>query len=193
LVRLGHVALDGTKLRANASKHKAMSYGRMKEKITELEAQVAELLAEAEAVDAAEDAQYGQGRRGDELPEELRFRQRRLEKIRQAKAALEAEARAEAQGQRLLSGARQAVPSNTVECLSQGMAPWHLPRETSMKKQAKKLVLAKETVRSLEADLRRAAGGVTDPACTGSGVVCSYSAPYYCPREPNTRGSACNP
>jgi hypothetical protein len=93
LVRLGHVALDGTKLRANASKHKAMSYGRMKEKITELEAQVAELLAEAEAVDAAEDAQYGQGRRGDELPEELRFRQRRLEKIRQAKAALEAEAR----------------------------------------------------------------------------------------------------
>jgi transposase len=97
LVRLGHVALDGTKLRANASKHKAMSYGRMKEKIPELEAQVAQLLAEAEAVDAAEDAQYGQSRRGDELPEELRFRQRRLEKIRQAKAALEAEAQAEAQ------------------------------------------------------------------------------------------------
>lgn len=97
LVRLGHVAMDGTKLRANASKHKAMSYGRMKEKITELEAQVAELLAEAEAVDAAEDAQHGKGRRGDELPEELRFRQQRLEKIRQAKAALEAEARAEEQ------------------------------------------------------------------------------------------------
>lgn len=97
LVRLGHVAMDGTKLRANASKHKAMSYGRMKEKITELEAQVAELLAEAEAVDAAEDAQYGKGRRGDELPEELRFRQQRLEKIRQAKAALEAEARTEEQ------------------------------------------------------------------------------------------------
>src|SRR4051812_2081256 len=97
LVRLGHVALDGTKLRANASKHKAMSYGRMKEKISELESQVAELLAEAQAVDAAEDAQYGQGRRGDELPEELRFRQGRLEKIRQAKAALETEARAEAQ------------------------------------------------------------------------------------------------
>jgi transposase len=97
LVRLGHVAIDGTKLRANASKHKAMSYGRMKEKLTELEAQVAELLAEAEAVDTAEDAQYGKGCRGDELPEELRFRQRRLEKIRQAKEALEAEARAEAQ------------------------------------------------------------------------------------------------
>ena len=97
LVRLGHVAMDGTKLRANASKHKAMSYGRMKEKLPELEAQVAEMLAEAEAVDTAEDAQYGKGRRGDELPEELRFRQRRLEKIRQAKEALEAEARAEAQ------------------------------------------------------------------------------------------------
>jgi transposase len=97
LVRLGHVALDGTKLRANASKHKAMSYGRMKEKLPGLEAQVAQLLAEAEAVDRAEDAEYGQGRRGDELPDELRFQQRRLEKIRQAKAALEAEAQAEAQ------------------------------------------------------------------------------------------------
>ena len=96
LVRLGHVALDGTKMRANASKHKAMSYGRMEEKIGELEAQVKELLAEAEAVDQAEDAQYG-SRRGDELPEELRFRQQRLEKIRQAKEALEAEAQAEAQ------------------------------------------------------------------------------------------------
>jgi len=96
LVRLGHVALDGTKLRANASKHKAMSYGRMAEKIDELEAQVKDLLAEAEAADQAEDAQHGP-RRGDELPEELRFRQQRLEKIRQAKAALEAEAQAEAQ------------------------------------------------------------------------------------------------
>src|SRR4051812_31001142 len=96
LVRLGHVALDGTKLRANASKHKAMSYGRMEEKVRELESQVADLLAAAEAVDQAEDAEHG-SRRGDELPEELRFRQQRLEKIRQAKAALEAEARAAAQ------------------------------------------------------------------------------------------------
>jgi len=96
LVRLGHVALDGTKVRANASKHKAMSYGRMEEKVRELEAQVADLLAEAEAADQAEDAEHG-SRRGDELPEELRFRQQRLEKIRQAKAALEAEAQAAAQ------------------------------------------------------------------------------------------------
>jgi transposase len=99
LVRLGHVALDGTKLRANASKHKAMSYGRMEEKVRELESQVADLLAAAEAIDQAEDAEHG-SRRGDELPEELRFRQQRLEKIRQAKAALEAEARAAAQSLR---------------------------------------------------------------------------------------------
>jgi transposase len=96
LVRLGHVALDGTKMRANASKHKAMSYGRMEEKVRELEAQVADLLAAAEAADQAEDAQHG-SRRGDELPDELRFRQQRLEKIREAMAALEAEAEAAAQ------------------------------------------------------------------------------------------------
>jgi len=96
LVSLGHVALDGTKMRANASKHKAMSYGRMEEKVRELEAQVADLLAAAEAADQAEDAQHGSCR-GDELPEELRFRQQRLEKIQQAKAALEAEAQAAAQ------------------------------------------------------------------------------------------------
>jgi len=96
LVRLGHVALDGTKMRANASKHKAMSYGRMEEKARELEAQVADLMAAAEAADQAEDAQHG-SLRGDELPEELRFRKQRLEKIREAMAALEAEAEAAAQ------------------------------------------------------------------------------------------------
>ena len=97
LVRLGHVALDGTKMRANASKRKAMSYGRMDGKSAELEEQIRALMTEAEATDQAEDARYGKGRRGDELPEELRFRQRRLAKIRQAKAALEAEAKQKAQ------------------------------------------------------------------------------------------------
>ena len=109
LVRLGHVALDGTKLRANASKHKGMSYGRMEEKVRELEAQVADLLAAAEAVDQAEDVEHG-SRRGDELPEELRFRRQRLEKIRQAKAALEAEARAAAQKLREEKGAKAGDP-----------------------------------------------------------------------------------
>jgi len=97
LVRLGHVALDGTKVRANASKHKAMSYGRMDGKIAELEEQIRQLMTGAEAADQAEDARHGKGVRGDELPDELRFRQRRLEKIRQAKAALEAQARQKAQ------------------------------------------------------------------------------------------------
>jgi transposase len=89
LVKLGHVALDGTKIKANASKHKAMSYGRMHEKEKELERQVEELLRKAESVDAEEDKRYGKGVRGDELPEELKFREKRLARIRQAKKALE--------------------------------------------------------------------------------------------------------
>ncbi len=96
LVKLGHVALDGTKLKANASKHKAMSYGRMAETERRLEEEVQALLRQAEQVDAAEDAEYGRGRRGDELPAELARRESRLAKIRAAKAALEAAARAEA-------------------------------------------------------------------------------------------------
>jgi len=97
LVKLGHVALDGTKVKANASKHKAMSYERMGAKEKELEAEVARLLEQAQQVDAAEDAEYGKGRRGDELPAELARRESRLRKIREAKAALEAAARAQAE------------------------------------------------------------------------------------------------
>ena len=97
LVKLGHVALDGTKVRANASKHKAMSYGRMKEKEDQLAAEVDELLRRAGEVDEEEDRRHGKDQRGDELPEELSFREGRLRKIREARAALEAEARAEAE------------------------------------------------------------------------------------------------
>lgn len=93
MVGLGRVALDGTKLRANASRRKAMSYARMSEKEKILAQEVSDLLAEAEAIDKAEDAQYGKNRRGDELPEELRRRETRLAKIREAKQALEDEAR----------------------------------------------------------------------------------------------------
>ncbi len=99
-MKLGHVSLDGTKVRANASKHKAMSYGRMKKKRAEIEAEVKELLRGAEAVDTAEDEEFGKGVRGDELPEELRFREKRLAKIREAMAALEAEAKAQADARR---------------------------------------------------------------------------------------------
>ena len=99
LVKLGHVALDGTKVRANASRHKAMSYRRMKEKETQLAAEVAELLRRAQEVDDEEDRRYGKDKRGDELPEELAFREGRLEKIREAMAALEAEAQAAAEAE----------------------------------------------------------------------------------------------
>ena len=92
LIKLGRVALDGTKLDASASKHTAMSYGRLVTRIPQLEAEVAKILAEAEAVDAAEDAEFGADRRGDELPAELATREGRLAKMREAKAAIEAEA-----------------------------------------------------------------------------------------------------
>lgn len=97
LVKLGHVAIDGTKLKANASKHKAMSYERMGSAEEKLQQQVEDLLRQAEATDAAEDAQYGKGNRGDELPVELQRRESRLQKIREAKAALEAEAKQKAE------------------------------------------------------------------------------------------------
>src|SRR5262249_5321513 len=96
LARVGTVALDGTKVKANASRHKAMSYERMKEEEERLKGEVARLLAEAEAADATEDAAHGPDRSGDELPEELARRQGRLAKIRQAKAMLEERARQEA-------------------------------------------------------------------------------------------------
>jgi len=97
LVKLGHVALDGTKVKANASKHKAMSYERMCKAERELEQEVKRLLELAEKVDGAEDQAYGPGQRGDELPAELARRESRLAKIRQAKAELEEEARQRAE------------------------------------------------------------------------------------------------
>jgi transposase len=96
LVKLGHVALDGTKIKANASKHKAMSYARMEQSEARLAEEVRALLDQAQQVDTAEDATYGRGRRGDELPTELARRQSRLAVIRAAKAALEADAQAQA-------------------------------------------------------------------------------------------------
>jgi transposase len=91
LVKLGHVALDGTKIKANASKHKAMSYARMKKREAELEAEVDRWLKAAEAADREEDKLHG-NRRGDEMPDWVADKQKRLQKIREARAALEAEA-----------------------------------------------------------------------------------------------------
>jgi transposase len=127
LVKLGHVALDGTKIKANASKHKAMSYARMENRATELEAEVAKWLSTAEAADAEEDKLYGRDKTGDEMPDWVADKRRRAEKIRQAKAELEAEAKAaaeaklkeqaaaaekrEAEGRQ--KGGRQAAPPST--------------------------------------------------------------------------------
>src|ERR1035437_8755360 len=109
LVKLGHVSIDGTKIKANASKHKAMSYARMGETEQRLKAEIEALLKQAEDVDAAEDAQYGKGKRGDELPEELARRESRLKKIAQAKAELEQEAREKAEQARAEAEAKLAA------------------------------------------------------------------------------------
>jgi hypothetical protein len=95
-LQMGRVAIDGSKVKANASKHKAMSYKRMQERETALEHEVRHLLTQADATDAQEDAAYGASRRGDELPSELRRRDTRLQRIREAKQVLEERARAEA-------------------------------------------------------------------------------------------------
>ena len=98
-VQVGRVALDGSKVKANASKHKAMSYGRMQEQEKAIRQQVRELLGRAAETDAEEDRRYGRDRRGDELPEELQRRETRLQRIREAKKALEARAREEAKAE----------------------------------------------------------------------------------------------
>jgi transposase len=97
LVKLGHIAIDGTKVKANASKHKAMSYERMGDAEKKLKEEIQRLLKDAERVDQEEDAQHGKGKRGDELPDALKRRESRLQKIREAKAALEQEAKEKAQ------------------------------------------------------------------------------------------------
>jgi transposase len=95
-VKPGRVALDGTKMKANASKHKAMSYDRMREKDKQIRAEVKQLLEQAEAADAEENALHGKDMRGDALPEELQRRESRLKKIREARRAVEARAREKA-------------------------------------------------------------------------------------------------
>jgi len=109
LVKLGHVAIDGTKIKANASKHKAQSYARMGETEQRLKQEIDALLEQAGQTDAAEDAQYGKDKRGDELPEELQRRESRLKKIQQAKAELEQEARERAERERAEAEAKLAA------------------------------------------------------------------------------------
>jgi len=98
-MKLGRVALDGSKFKADASKHKAMSYGRMKETEKRLREEVRKLLGQAEAADKEEDQRYGGERRGDELPEELQGRETPIARIREAKQALEERAREQARSE----------------------------------------------------------------------------------------------
>ena len=97
LTKLGHVSLDGTKIAANASKHKAMSYGRMQQEEQRLKKEIEQMTREAAQIDDKEDKKYGRDRRGDELPEELQRRETRLERIRAAKKMLEERTAAEQQ------------------------------------------------------------------------------------------------
>ena len=107
LAKLGHVALDGTKIKANASKHKAMSYQRMKQREMELQAEVTKILAAAETTDAAEDAKFGANKSADELPKWATDKVQRLAKIKEAKAALEADARAMAEEERRIEAEKE--------------------------------------------------------------------------------------
>jgi transposase len=118
LVSLGHVSLDGTKVKANASKHKAMSHERMLKSEKQLEAEMRALLRKAELIDVQEDSQIGRDKRGDELPEELKRRSSRLEWIRKAKAELEAEAAAAKAAQRQQEAA--AAEQETAEAEASG-------------------------------------------------------------------------
>ena len=137
LVKLGRVAIDGTKVQANASKHKAMSYERMQQLEARLEKEIDELLAQAEQVDADEDARFGPGQREEDLPEELQRRQTRLERLRQAKAELEAEAR-QSRAAVLREQARRARES--VQGAESGpMRKFHQTRAQRLTKQAKQL------------------------------------------------------
>jgi hypothetical protein len=107
LVKLGHVAIDGTKIKANASKHKAMSYDRRGETEQRLKTEIDALLKQAADIDDAEDAQYGKGRRSDELPEELARRETRLAKLQKAKAEL-----SKRRGRRRKRNAPRTKPNN---------------------------------------------------------------------------------
>lgn len=118
LVKLGHVALDGTKIKANASKHKAMSYERMEKRAAELEAEVAKWLNAADAADAEEDKLHGRDKTGEEMPDWVADTKRRAERIRQAKAELEAEAKAAAEAK--LKAAAAAAEKREAEGRGKG-------------------------------------------------------------------------
>ncbi len=133
LVRLGRVALDGTKLDANASRHKAMSYDHIVPKIEELQAEVDAMLAEAEAADEAEDEAYGKDRRGDEVPAELARRESRLEKLRAAKEAIEQEARDKAEAAARKKAGEQGKAPEEIDAAGKAAAERARPKPSAQR------------------------------------------------------------
>jgi len=131
LAKLGHVALDGTKIKANASKHKAMSYARMLKAEAELQAEVAAWLKKAAAADTSEDRKLGAEARGDEMPDWVANKQARLAKIKEAKAALEAEAKAAAEAKAEAKARRQKPSAKEVEGKSE--PPSDKPRDKAQR------------------------------------------------------------
>ena len=121
-MKVGRVALDGTKVKANASKHKAMSHDRMLEKEKQLKAEVQQLLEQAEAADAEEDARHGKDRRGDELPAELARRETRLKKIREAETGAGGKSPRESGGRRQRSETGQTEREGPVQFHRSGIA-----------------------------------------------------------------------
>ncbi|MEK7823981.1 MAG: transposase, partial [Candidatus Eisenbacteria bacterium] len=122
VLKVGRIALDGTKIEANASKHKAMSYARMPDRQAALEAEIGRLLAEAEALDRAEDQRYGRGRRGDELPAALQDPGTRRQRLREAKARLEAERKRELAAQKQAQVAQIAQATQALEAEARAQA-----------------------------------------------------------------------
>jgi hypothetical protein len=133
LVKLGRVALDGTKLRASANKHKAMSYDRLGPKIEQIEAEVAAILAEAEATDVREAEVFGEDRRGDELPAELARRETRLAKLRAAKKTIEADAADKARKKAAEKAAKDGLDKDEIAKVAEVAAEKARPEKTTQR------------------------------------------------------------
>ncbi len=153
MVKFGHMALDGTKVQANASKHKAMSYERMLKSELRLTEEIAELLARASEIDQGEDARFGEGQRDEDLPTELRLREGRLTKIREAKEKLEAEA-AKARARVLREQARRGRACASAD-------------ESARKRESTKAEKKEEQARELDPD---GDDDDLDPPKTGDGL-----------------------
>ena len=158
MVSLGHVALDGTKVQANASKHKAMSHERMLKAEAQLEKEIKELIRKAEILDAQEDSKYGKGKLGSDLPKELQRRQDRLAKIFQARKAMEAEAAAAAARDR----AKQATAAEAAAADADAEKQADASEQHKLRKKADRSRQKAEAARDLAIEKAQEAGHEPD-------------------------------